>query len=180
MAFSWLLASGQNAHGAGPVHERLMCLLTFSAAQFSVESRRRRKPDNLMKSPIEQLFQLQTLEERADNPEQDADVRRLRQKIPSPILGHYDRLRVRGKKGVALVRNGVCSGCHMRLASGAYATLVRGEDIMICDTCGRYLHYIPEVKPPETPAAPEAADKAKTGKRVRKKKAATPTAAPTA
>jgi predicted nucleic acid-binding Zn-ribbon protein len=122
-----------------------------------------------MKSPIEQLFLLQTLEERSENPDQDVEIQQLRQKIPAPILAHYNRLRVRGKKGVALVRNGVCAGCHMRLPSGPYATLVRGEDIMICDTCGRYQHLVPtpvEVKPVEAAVV----EKPKL-KRSRKKKA---------
>jgi hypothetical protein len=134
-----------------------------------------------MKSPIEILFQLQELEDHAAVPDQDAAVQRLRQKIPAPVLGHYDRLRVRGKKGVALVRNGVCAGCHMRLASGIYATLVRAEDIMICDTCGRYLHIIPAPAVPEAPAPAAAIDGGitlKLIKRGRKKKVPTPEITP--
>ncbi len=63
--------------------------------------------------------------------------------MPAQILGHYDRLVARGKKGVAVVRNQVCTGCHMRLPIGTINTLMQGNDIQLCDTCGRYL-YLPD------------------------------------
>jgi len=94
-----------------------------------------------MKNVIELLFALQTLEmgPAPDSSENEAEIRRLRQKIPPQILAHYNRLLARGKKGVAVVRHGVCPECHMALASGIYAQLIRAEDIVICGTCGRYL-----------------------------------------
>ena len=67
----------------------------------------------------------------------------LRAKIPPQVLGHYDRLVVRGKKGVAVVRNQVCTGCHMKLPIGTINTLMQNQDIQLCDTCGRYL-YLPD------------------------------------
>jgi hypothetical protein len=48
---------------------------------------------------------------------------------------------------VALVRNQVCGGCHMRVPIGQITELMRGEDIQLCETCGRYL-YLPD--PAET------------------------------
>jgi hypothetical protein len=114
-----------------------------------------------MKTAIEFLFSLQCIEMGPDSgaPQNVAEILRLRQKIPAPVLAHYDRLRARDKKGVSVVRNSVCSECHMRLASGIYASLLRAEDILICDTCGRYLHIPPgtEVAPtvePEVPKTP--------------------------
>jgi predicted nucleic acid-binding Zn-ribbon protein len=67
----------------------------------------------------------------------------LRAAVPAPILAHYDRLVARGKKGVAVVRNQVCTGCHMRLPIGTINTLLQRQDLQLCDSCGRYL-YIPE------------------------------------
>ena len=63
-------------------------------------------------------------------------------------MGHYDRLVSRGKKGVAIVRNQVCTGCHMRLPIGTINTLMQGQDIQLCDTCGRYL-YLPNASESE-------------------------------
>lgn len=73
----------------------------------------------------------------------DDQLQALRGQIPPQILGHYDRLVARGKKGVAVVRNQVCTGCHMRLPIGAYNTLLQGTDIQLCESCGRYL-YVPD------------------------------------
>jgi predicted nucleic acid-binding Zn-ribbon protein len=106
---------------------------------------------------IERLLELQELElgPKAESPEIRPLAEALRKGIPEPILGHYDRLRSRGKKGVALVRHGVCSGCQMRLASGIHAALQRDDDIATCDTCARYLLLVPE--PPAVPEPPPVA-----------------------
>lgn len=105
---------------------------------------------------IERLFELQELElgPKAGLPETQQAGAAIRKEIPEPILGHYDRLMQRGKKGVALVRNGVCSGCQMKLASGTYASLLRDEDLGVCDTCGRYFLLVPE-PPAPAPAPPK-------------------------
>jgi predicted nucleic acid-binding Zn-ribbon protein len=81
----------------------------------------------------------------------DATMAELRNKIPAQIIAHYDRLAVRGKKGVALVREQVCTGCHMRLPMAVIMNLMHGRDIQLCDNCGRYLYL-----PPVAAAAPEA------------------------
>lgn len=124
-----------------------------------------------MKKVMEPLLALQALElgPAPEKPENAAEIIRLRQLVPPQILGHYDRLMVRGKKGVSVVKNGVCTECHMRLASGAHSQLLRQEDVMICETCGRYL--VPSNEPvPE--AAPAEAPK-KTRKRAKKADAGT-------
>lgn len=106
---------------------------------------------------IERLFELQELEigPKADSPASRRAAAAIRQEIPPTVLGHYDRLMARGKKGVALVRHGVCCGCQMRLASGAYAALLRDTDICVCDNCARYLLLAPEET--RATAAPAAA-----------------------
>ncbi len=93
-----------------------------------------------MNELLQNLLKLQALDF-AESPEKNAEKHKteLRGKIPAQILGHYDRLVVRGKKGVAIVRDQVCTGCHMRLPIGTITTLMHGNDIQLCDTCGRYL-----------------------------------------
>jgi len=100
---------------------------------------------------IETLLELQEMElgPKAGLPESRPIIETLRKTIPEPILAHYDRLIARGKKGVALVRRGVCSGCQMKLATGVHASLLRDEDIAMCDSCARYLIVAPDVPPPE-------------------------------
>jgi predicted nucleic acid-binding Zn-ribbon protein len=121
-----------------------------------------------MKELLQNLLKLQSLEfgEIAD-PNADAAMAALRSKIPPQILAHYERLTARGKKGVALVRNQICTGCHMRLPIGVITTLMHARDIQLCDTCGRYLCLAEAAaQPPAQPAAEKAAA------RPRKRKAA--------
>src|SRR5215813_2316203 len=92
-----------------------------------------------MNATIQSLLKLQSIEFE-DEKGSDKQIAELRGKIPEPILGHYDRLRARDKRGVAQVRNQVCTGCHMRLPIGVIATLMQDRDIQLCDNCGRYLY----------------------------------------
>jgi predicted nucleic acid-binding Zn-ribbon protein len=91
---------------------------------------------------LQNLLKLQALEfGETDQKNTDAHIADLRTKIPQPILGHYDRLRARDKKGVAIVRNQSCSGCHMHVPIGTITVLMRGEDVQLCESCGRYLYW---------------------------------------
>ncbi len=102
----------------------------------------------------------------------EASKAKLRAKIPAPVLAHYDRLTVRGKKGVAIVREQVCTGCHMRLPMAVIVTLMHGRDVQLCDSCGRYL-YLPDATKTE---APEPVPTPKPVRKTRKPKAALPVA----
>jgi predicted nucleic acid-binding Zn-ribbon protein len=106
---------------------------------------------------LQNLLKLQALEfgETAGK-SVEAQAAELRGTIPQPIISHYDRLRVRGKKGVAVVRNQVCTGCHMHVPIGQITVLMRGEDIQLCESCGRYL-YLPDPAETEALALAEAA-----------------------
>ena len=121
-----------------------------------------------MNNVLQNLLKLQTLEfGEAGGKHVDAQAAELRGTIPQPILDHYDRLRARDKKGVAIVRNQSCTGCHMRVPIGQISVLMRGEDIQLCETCGRYL-YLPD--PAETESL-NRVEPAKPAARPRKRKA---------
>jgi hypothetical protein len=99
----------------------------------------------LMNQIIETLLQLQALEAgTCQNSTSDAEIKKLRQRIPGPVLLHYDRLRARGKQGAAFVRHGVCGQCHMQLAIGLLASLHRLDDMHRCQNCGAYLSEVKE------------------------------------
>ena len=104
----------------------------------------------------------------------EAQRTELRNSIPQPILAHYDRLVVRGKKGVAVVRNQVCTGCHMRLPIGTINTLMQHQDIQLCDSCGRYLSL--EVAETPAPIVAEAKPQPKPAPKRKRKALAQPTA----
>jgi predicted nucleic acid-binding Zn-ribbon protein len=78
-----------------------------------------------MRTTVENLYALQQLQLQTApvSAEREAQIKLLREKIPAQILGHFDRLIAQGRKGVALVRNGVCRECHIRVPLGTAASL---------------------------------------------------------
>jgi len=106
-----------------------------------------------MNELLRNLLKLQTLEfDVIVEPEMEQRVNDLRATIAPPILAHYDRLLAQGKKGLAAVRNQVCTGCHIRVPRAFVLALMHEDDIQICESCGRYL-YLPEQTEPEIPSA---------------------------
>jgi len=126
-----------------------------------------------MNGILKNLFELQAIEfgEHVDKTT-ETKAAHLRANIPKSILEHYERLRARGRKGIALVRNQVCTGCHMGVPIGMISTLMRGTNIQLCGNCGRYL-YLPAPAENEVPVAVLAA---KSAKKTHKVKAYAPAA----
>jgi hypothetical protein len=121
-----------------------------------------------MNALLQNLIKLQSLEfVEIKEKNADATIAELRGKIPPQILAHYDRLLARGKKGVAAIRNQVCTGCHMRVPIAVVATLMHDTDIQICESCGRYLYLSDSTKTAvtEEPAKPKPARKARSPKK---------------
>src|SRR5262245_6742403 len=101
-----------------------------------------------MKQVLDNLLRLQALELSIEqSPSGSMGTEELRKRIPTPYLQHYDRLRARGKKGVAMVRHGVCGQCHMQVAMGLLAALRRQVDVHRCENCGSFLCLIEEAAP---------------------------------
>lgn len=108
-----------------------------------------------MKEIMKNLFELQTLEfDETIRPETEERIAELRAKIPAPILAHYDRLGDQGKKGLAVLRNQTCSGCHMRVPLSVVMDLKHAQDVCLCDNCRRYL-YLPDSPAVAPTSAPE-------------------------
>ncbi len=118
---------------------------------------------------LDSLLKLQALEfneagiEGTSEKEIDKQIAALRLQIPLPILNHYDRLGARGKKGVTAVRHQTCTGCHVQVTKAIVINLMRGDDIQVCENCGRYL-YLPEATVSEEPAAAPVKKSAKSRK----------------
>ena len=91
----------------------------------------------------------------------------LRAKIPLMFLLDHDRQRREGKRSVAGVRHGVCSGCHSGVSAHTLRAL-RAGILRGCDHCGRFLYLMEEVNEPSP--APVSA---KVTRRVGKRSAAT-------
>lgn len=95
-----------------------------------------------MKKVIECLLTLQTLE--LECPQKRSEALALREQIPAEILNRFDKFAGRGKKGVALVQNGICKGCQIQIPIGLVNALIQGASISTCGNCGRYLCLLPE------------------------------------
>jgi predicted nucleic acid-binding Zn-ribbon protein len=87
------------------------------------------------------------LKNRTLTPEHEKEIARLCSDVPALVLQKFDRFVTRGKKGVAMVRNGVCNECHIRLPTGTLADLAYTTELHYCDNCGRVL-YQPQGEPP--------------------------------
>lgn len=69
-----------------------------------------------------------------------SEVAELRKAIPPELLDLYERKKAttRGEP-VALVRKGICQGCHMELPASVQST--HGRQLVTCEQCGRILHW---------------------------------------
>jgi hypothetical protein len=122
--------------------------------------------DPNMRMTVENLYALQQLQTAPVSAEREAQIKLLREKIPAQILAHFDRLIAQGRKGVALVSNGVCRECHIRVPSGTAASLIHPKDLYLCDNCGRYLLLpLDEIAAPAEPPASQPAPVRKTRKK---------------
>jgi hypothetical protein len=118
-----------------------------------------------MNAILQNLLRLQGLDF-GEQPTNAPQAAALRAAIPEAMLQQYDRLRARGKKGIAVVRNRVCSNCRMQVPVAVVATLMRGTVAQVCGNCGRYL-CLPD---PAEAQAVEALAAAKPVSRTRKRK----------
>jgi hypothetical protein len=131
----------------------------------------------VMSDHITSLLKLQAFDFKEDGGQiSEAQREEIRKSIPQPILAHYDRLVARGKKGVSIVRNQVCTGCHMRLPIGTINTLMQHQDIQLCDSCGRYLALAETPESTAAPAPVEVKAETKPAAKRKRKAAAQPAA----
>jgi predicted nucleic acid-binding Zn-ribbon protein len=84
-----------------------------------------------------------------------AEIQELRKRIPTSILGHYDRLRTRGKESIAAVRRDVCGACHLQLPRGVVLHLQGSHEMGICDHCSAFI-YVPEPETVDRQESPKA------------------------
>ena len=124
---------------------------------------------------VSRLLELHALEQRVSASQKGLRVSlnwkesmdTLRAKIPLSTLLDHDRQRRQGKRSVAGVRHGVCSGCRSGVPAHTLKALKAGI-LRGCDNCGRFLYLVEEVNEPSP--APKSA---KVTRRVRKRSTAT-------
>jgi len=74
-----------------------------------------------------------------------ADRERVFNTLPKPLSALYKRISLRIRDGVAVAeaRNGACMACFMALRPQAMSEVRRGEEVVTCDNCNRFLYYVP-------------------------------------
>ena len=77
---------------------------------------------------------------------------RLRSEIASDVVPYYDRVVKLRKSGISEVRDGKCAACNVMLRPQTHNEVRANDRIIVCDSCGRILYYVP---PPEETASPE-------------------------
>lgn len=114
------------------------------------------EPIAYLRQRLEQLNQLEddgTLAKRTGRSalNSEALMESLRANMPVGVLAHHDHLRARGRRSVAEVRHGVCSGCHMSLPTGLQAEVQHESTLLKCETCGRFIFPAVEAVEPPLP-----------------------------
>jgi predicted nucleic acid-binding Zn-ribbon protein len=86
--------------------------------------------------------------------------KQLRSRISEETLRHYDRvLKLRGSALAAVHDNQMCGVCRLILRPQVYQDVMKGDEIMYCDSCQRILYFVPpppkeeEAKNDRRPAA---------------------------
>jgi predicted nucleic acid-binding Zn-ribbon protein len=66
----------------------------------------------------------------------------LGEKVPADIVANFDRVaHARGGLAVVKIVEPVCSACNVRLRIQMYTQIRRGETLITCDSCKRYLYF---------------------------------------
>lgn len=79
----------------------------------------------------------------AATPEQQAQLAELRDRVPLPIMTHLLRQLAGSRRGIVLVRNGICGECHLRLSHAMSHVLAISQELLLCENCGAFLVLVP-------------------------------------
>jgi len=68
--------------------------------------------------------------------------------IDPALLATFDQV-ARKRNGIAVAEalDGICTICHVRLRPQVFNTVRRNDRIMQCDTCNRFLYFVPKAAP---------------------------------
>ena len=67
-------------------------------------------------------------------------------RIPAYLFKQYETLRQRSSEPIALIKNGTCSGCKLKLSGSTIERVRGGMGIVTCEHCSRIL-YVDEFVP---------------------------------
>jgi hypothetical protein len=69
--------------------------------------------------------------------------------LPAPLRESYERLRQNKRtNAVVPIRNGQCTGCHMKVSPNLINEISRGKKLMACESCARIVYLEEEASKP--------------------------------
>jgi len=99
---------------------------------------------------------LQTAEDEKELAQLSAQRRELRANVNDDTLRHYDRvMKLRHSALSAVHDDQMCSVCRVILRPQVYQDVVKGEEMVYCDSCQRILYFVPPPPKPEAEAEPK-------------------------
>ena len=111
-------------------------------AAVAAAERRLKEEEGRLRDEVEILAREEAaLEQRIHSLSQDRDA--VKPRLPSALLSRYDRL-LSARDGVAVaeVRKSACGACFKALTPHALQEARRGDQLQICEACGRILIYV--------------------------------------
>jgi len=75
----------------------------------------------------------------AASPQSNRKAGLIRKRIPQPVLNHFDRMMLRGKKPIASVRHAVCGACHLQIPKSHILQMHKSGELNVCDNCGTFI-----------------------------------------
>ncbi len=98
----------------------------------------------------------QTAEDEKALAELNIQRKELRANISDDTLRHYDRvMKLRHSALSAVHDDQMCSVCRVILRPQVYQDVVKGEEMVYCDSCQRILYFVPPPPKPEGASEPE-------------------------
>ena len=98
------------------------------------------------------LVSMESLEERVRAME--TERRKIEADLPRDILGTFYRV-AEARQGLAMARvvEAICSACNVRLRPQVFNEVKRGDTLLTCDSCRRFLYYEPAENSGASPTA---------------------------
>lgn len=112
--------------------ERLAAAVSAAERRVQTEEARRKEGEEAL------AREAADLEQRIHSLVQDRDA--VKPRVPAPLLSRYDRLAsARDGIAVAEVKKGACGACFKGLTPHALQEARKGDQIQICESCGRIM-----------------------------------------
>ncbi len=71
----------------------------------------------------------------------NANIENIKKTIPEKILKEYTQIKYSKGTAIALIKNGICSGCKMKVSAMTMDQISKNKEKVLCDNCGRILYY---------------------------------------